>query len=244
MPKCVTVLSREEVTDDMLVKAASLFSDNYGVWSKAAKRDRAYGKPSGRVRMTSARLRNQCLPEDSDSAYVQVTIDGVMAGHAFVCRWKYQGRNVLWVTQLVVQSEFRERGIATSLLANCLDKNDDVFGIMSSHPAACKALGKAFGSTPIAEISMDFAEKHAAGVLGGSPVQYIRDAELCGSLFDPNDSTGLIMGVNSKFYVDHHEALEALESLRKGGWPWPLGELPEGHEFMFLFERPQRRRSF
>lgn len=74
-----------------------------------------------------------------------VTIDGVLAGNAFACRWEYSGRQVCWVTQLVVHSDYRERRLATTLLSHLIDNDDDVFGIMSSHPAACKALAKAVG---------------------------------------------------------------------------------------------------
>ncbi len=95
--------------------------------------------------MNASRLREQSLPEGSDSIYTRAIIDGVLVGHTFACRWKYQDRNVLWITQLVVRSYFRQRRIATSLLLNCVGENDDVFGIMSSHPAACKALAKALG---------------------------------------------------------------------------------------------------
>jgi hypothetical protein len=62
-----------------------------------------------------------------------------------ISRWTYNGRIVCWVTQLVVHYDFRERGIAASLL-NIIRRNDDeVYGLMSSHPAACLAAVKAFG---------------------------------------------------------------------------------------------------
>ncbi len=139
---------------------------------------------------------------------------------------------------------------------NCLDGDEDVFGIMSSHPAACKALAKAFGGAcaylmvsrttdeldvPFTEIPLDFAKNHASGVLNSSPIAYIRDAEPCGSIFDPDDATGMVMGANSHFFVDHAEPLDALYSLQADG-DWPLGNLPDGREFMFLFERSKRRR--
>lgn len=95
--------------------------------------------------MSTDRLRAQCLPEGSRSTYVMATIDGVLAGNLFACRWEYAGRQICWVTQLVVHSDYRERRLATSLLSNLIDNDDDVFGIMSSHPAACKALAKAVG---------------------------------------------------------------------------------------------------
>lgn len=157
MAKLVSAFKGEEVTAAMLKDAAKLFSENYGIWGEGG-----FGKPGksfpfgdvsaqlninigSRVRMTADRLRAQCLPEGSRSTYVMVTIDGVLAGNAFACRWEYSGRQVCWVTQLVVHSDYRERRLATSLLSTLIDPDDDVFGIMSSHPAACKALAKAVG---------------------------------------------------------------------------------------------------
>lgn len=51
----------------------------------------------------------------------------------------------------------------------------------------------------------------------------------------------MVIGANSHFFVDHSEPLRVLRSLQDG--EWPLGDLPEGHEFMLLFERPGRRHS-
>ena len=48
-----------------------------------------------------------------------------------------------WVTQLVVHKDYRERGPATGLLSQ-LRQDDDAYGVMSSHPAACLAAAKAF----------------------------------------------------------------------------------------------------
>ncbi|KAL7627323.1 hypothetical protein AAE478_001515 [Parahypoxylon ruwenzoriense] len=49
-------------------------------------------------------------------------------------------------------------------------------------------------------------------------------------------------GVDSNFFVDHTEPLEALAWLKEAG-EWPLGDLPDGHEFLALFDVPRRRRS-
>lgn len=95
--------------------------------------------------MNADRLRAQCLPEGARTTYVMATVDGVLAGNAFACRWEYAGYQVCWITQLVIHSEYRERRLATTLLSNLIDSNDDAFGIISSHPAACKALAKAVG---------------------------------------------------------------------------------------------------
>jgi hypothetical protein len=165
---------------------------------------------------------------------------------------------VCWITQLVVHRDYRERRLATTLLLALLDSGDDIFGIMSSHPAACKALARAFGSEFLIslvgskpaltrpdfvfpQVPLDFARQHAAGVLTGSPVSYIKNARLCGNIFNSGDVSGLKCGVDSNFFVDHDEPLDALARLKELGG-WPLGDLPDGHEFLLVFDVAQRRR--
>jgi hypothetical protein len=53
---------------------------------------------------------------------------------------------VCWVTQLVVHRNYREHGLATGLLNELRQDDDDIYGVVSSHPAACLAAVKAFGS--------------------------------------------------------------------------------------------------
>lgn len=76
-------------------------------------------------------------------------MDGRLAGNAFACRWTYENKTVCWVTQLVVHSDFRRCKLAYFLL-NLLRQDDvAIYGIMSSHPAACLAAARAFGSKGI-----------------------------------------------------------------------------------------------
>lgn len=149
-----------ELTDDMLRQAAQLFNENYGTWGKDPSR--AGPKPGkarsrglilvtnervgSRVRLSPGRLRAQYLPTDAACSYVRVTAEDRLAGNAFACRWSCKGKTICWVTQLVVHSDFRERGLAVGLLNQLRQDGDDVYGLMSSHPAACLAAAKAFGS--------------------------------------------------------------------------------------------------
>ena len=99
-----------------------------------------------RVRLSKDRLREQYLPDGAVCSYARVTVEGRPAGNVFACRWTYNGKTVCWITQLVVHRDFRERGIAVSLLNQIRQDDDEIFGLMSSHPAACLAAAKAFGS--------------------------------------------------------------------------------------------------
>lgn len=93
-------------------------------------------------------------------------------------------------------------------------------------------------------------QAHARNIIAASPIAYVRDAKLCGTLFDPSGATaetdtntdGLVSGVDTEFFVDHKEALSALAWLRKHEL-WSLGDLPDGHEFLLVFESTRYRRS-
>ena len=211
------------------------------------------------MRMSKDRLRSQCLPDDATCFYVRVTVDGQLAGNAFACRWTVNDKNVCWVTQLVVDRNYRERGLATCLL-NLLRQNDiDMYGIMSSHPAACIAAAKAFGGKystlkvyitestlkvieSIGPIQLGPIRDYAEEILKASPINYVKDAKLCGKLFNPGDTSGLVSSVDSGFFVDHDEPLEVLALVRKE-MDWPLGELLDGYEFLLIIEARRRARS-
>ena len=78
--------------------------------------------------------------------------------------------------------------------------------------------------------------------MNASPVEYVRRAAPRGTVFDEEDSSGLVSGVDSGFHVDHTEPLEVLEAVRQEYWP--LGDLPDGYEFLLLLHpRPSRSRS-
>lgn len=79
--------------------------------------------------------------------------------------------------------------------------------------------------------------------MSSSPIPYVKDAKPCGSLFGPSDASGLVSGVDTQFFVDHTEPLEALDEVRKQ-WDWPLGALPDGQEYLLILPgKPRRSRS-
>ncbi|KAJ6013285.1 Acyl-CoA N-acyltransferase, partial [Penicillium herquei] len=227
----IKVFRGSEVTTSQLDEAAALFRDNYGIWGKQTKR------AGQRVSLSPNRLREQYLSAASSTVYARVEIDGVLAGHAFACRWSHKGLTVCWITQLVVDKKFRNIGLATSLLNALRQKTDNVYGIMSSHPAACLAAAKVFGGA-IERLPLKYIATNASSILKSSPIQYIRDAKVHGTLF--GDESAMISGVDSGFFVDHDEPNAALEEV-KTDLQWPLGDLAEGHEFLLLIQ--QRRRS-
>ena len=207
-----------------------------------------------RVRLSKERLRADYLIDGTSCSYVRVTVNGQLAGNAFACRWISNYKRVCWVTQLVVHRNYRERGLAVGLLNEIRQDGDDVYGLMSSHPAACLAVAKAFGSQSnitktahsvltsvgsINTIRIDFIKEWAESIMKASPINYVRDAKLKGRLFAPDDTSGLVSSVDSGFFVDHEEPLEALAWVRES-LNWPLGELLDGYEFLVLLEARRR----
>ncbi|KAL3425113.1 hypothetical protein PVAG01_04394 [Phlyctema vagabunda] len=229
------------VTDSMLQDAASLFSENYGVWGEqAAETVGKFAKLGSRVRLSKELLRANYLPDNAKCTYVKVTVNNHLAGNVFSCIWTVDTKRICWVTQLVVDGDYRERGLASALLSQLKEEDIDAYGVMSSHPAACLAAAKAFGHS-ISTLQFDFMKRNAQVIMEASPIKYVKDANICGSLFTNEESNGLVSSVNTRFFVDHGEPLEALARVQEE-LDWPLGKLLDGHEFLLIIEA--RRRFF
>ena len=104
--------------------------------------------------------------------------------------------------------------------------------VRADHPINVQLNVHARTGTSVQHIDLQFIKSHAALVLRASPVDYIKSAQLRGTLFEQNpaDSTA-ISSAFTAFYVDHKEPSDVLEGY-KG--LWPLGALLDGHEFLVL----------
>lgn len=184
--------------------------------------------------MSAKRLREQILPSRADSVYIRIMAAGQLVANVFGTRWiDEDNRQMLWITQLCVSKQHRNQGIAKSLLEN-LGQNEEAVGILSSHPFAISAVLRVF-DRGLDDVDLEITKKHAAAVMKSCPVGYVQSAELRGTLFGPSDNDdGALSCADTKFWVDHGEPLEALETIRSKGIVWPLGELPDGHEFVIL----------
>jgi len=82
---------------------------------------------------------------------------------------------------------------------------------------------------------------HADKVIESAPIAYLRSAKLCGKLFDEHTPFDQVSLANTGFFVDHAEPLAALQQWHEGcdnNIAWPLGELPDGHEYLILVPFP------
>ncbi|EDN07420.1 predicted protein [Histoplasma mississippiense (nom. inval.)] len=140
-------------------------------------------RPSHRLHawLSARRLREQYLPDPATTSYVRMAVDGNLAGNAFACRWKHGEKNICWVTQLVVDRRF-PRSTWVLILVGGIEK-----------------------------APLGLVEANAKAVLEALPIPYIKNARLCGSLFNLEDLTGLVCEVDTGFFVDHKEPLEVVE---------------------------------
>ena len=83
-------------------------------------------------------------------------------------------------------------------------------------------------------VDMDFICDNAAKILATSDVIYLKSVQLCGLIFEADCNTGAVLSVVTEFYVNHDEALKALDKFKVCG-PWCLGDLPDGHEYLVIF---------
>ncbi|KAJ7252130.1 hypothetical protein B0H12DRAFT_1234007 [Mycena haematopus] len=224
---------RPLVTEDQLKACAGLFSSHYGVWSSFVSPPL---KPRAHVKMSAAKLRDQCFSDPEHSMLALCTADNAIVGHAFATVWQYNGSGICWITQLVVSRDYRERGIATGLLQLFPgpDFNCGTFGLVSSHPAACLALFKR-AHAKSRKLDLDFIKAHAQKIMDTTNISYLKGVQLRGSLLQEAEAGGAMSCAFTDFYVDHEEPLRAMNRWEeKQDMAWPLGVLPEGHEFFCI----------
>ena len=92
----------------------------------------------------------------------------------------------------------------------------------------------------IADTDLQFVAANARAVLKSTPVAYLRGAELHGTLFGTQQAAGegVVTSVNTNYWIDHTEPLAVIKAFAQSARGWPLGNLPEGHEFLVIVPRP------
>lgn len=227
------------------------------------------------IKMSVKLLRKQCVFDPENCYLARVYAGHDLCGYAFAgiyvisfirlqtlieytnpfpVSWtcKDQG-DVCWVTQLVTNTKYRCLGVATRNLLQLRSSKFTMYGLVSSHIAACITLAKCCGSEqlffvcllfgptnhfrtialPIDKLDLDFIKQNAKNIIETTPIQYLKTSVLHGSLFsDVND--GSISSVNTNFFVDHEKVLGYLRKYEELGRYWPLGELMEGHEYFIV----------
>ena len=221
-----------EMADDTLRECSALFSEHYGVYDQACPPESGKS-PGARVRMSATRMRQLLDPEGAWAALAY--LGGKLVGYAFVVRDSVPGAGTIsWVTQLVVHTDYQNRGIASRLLHAAWGLSDQFgWGLVTANPYAVRALENATRrrcEPPVigqnVKVLGDFADRF---------VNYMRGAAVA---VDVDRSV-----VDTRFFVSHAELGDRMSKVSSTDKPWKLGPLGPGQEWLaFVFrEQPPGR---
>lgn len=244
---------RNALTDDTLADSARFFSAHYGTYSARG------ASPDQPIIITPAQLRQDLWPSAvpasswQDQCLIQAYLgdeddpDTELIGQIFVTKWKWTGRQVLWVTHLCVHKAHRRRGVATGLVAQIREEAPVLYdegerwlvGVTAPNPATLLAvangLGKRVGNRPASlkdALTDNEVLDKVGDILQVGPLDHLKrgkvgNGEAAGSYGGPKIlDTGLFM--------QNEESHELVEKLRSSGLS--LTDLPEGHEYVLVFE--------
>ncbi|KAL6761127.1 hypothetical protein V8C86DRAFT_2543878 [Haematococcus lacustris] len=207
------------VSDAELKHHAQLFSSHYGKWG-----ENPHGLQKGaRVRLTASRLRSDHLFDEQRCSLIRATIsEGEtvhVVGHACVYCYEVPGKGkVSWITQLVVHSDYRHRGVAKKLCRMAWPVEQFyAVGLVTSHPYAVRALERATQRTCNRATIMPVARE----LLSQCNIPYVLDKALC---FEEGRCL-----IDTQFFVDHTDVNNILATTLDT--EWELGGLEDGKEF-------------
>jgi GNAT superfamily N-acetyltransferase len=254
-PLKIELFKNDTITEKHIEAASQLFTEHYGVWGPLAieKLGRNSTGHGTRVRMPPKKVHKQLLPSGKNitNIYIRLLSSGQLIGNLFATHWDdySEPSPYLWITQLCVHSDHRNQGIAKQLLSRLRPyqswwregSNRGIpVGILSPSPFAIAAVLRVFGREGLAgfDASKDFqtTKEDARKIMDSCPVSYVKGSRLKGELFNLPKKHGAISCAKTGFWVDHKETLNALKILKRRGVLWPLGELPEGSEFLVVLK--------
>ena len=192
------------IDDDILKERSVLFSSHYGNWNSNKKQ----------IRLSPSRLKSDYLFDDTCRlSYAEDPISKKIIGQIFYTMiFTPLIGNVIWINQMVVHSQYRNLGIARTLMSNVLIHKHQAVGMASSNPYAIKTMESATGMLCKAEITNSYIGE----VIKHSNIKYLKEAEI--------DRNGMI---NTHFDIDHTRINEIIKEL---GWV----ELPDEYEYIGL----------
>ena len=211
--------ARSLLNDHRIHQCAELFSAHYGIWSEKGH------SPGQRVKLSMQKLKDNFLFDDNTYIVMAINIENdQVIGHAIGRRFPYSDFNgfISWITQLVVHSDYRNKGIGTHLCQLAWDPNNNIAcGLVSSNPYAVAALKKATNCN----IDIPKILHHGSELIRRSEIPYLMNA-VVSSPFEEKRCV-----INTQFYVSHEEINKIIENPNG----WSLGELREGEEFFVVF---------
>ncbi|MEZ4394123.1 MAG: bifunctional N-acetyltransferase/class I SAM-dependent methyltransferase [Polyangiales bacterium] len=212
--------SADDLDDALLSECAALFSSHYGVWGARGPR------PGQAIALSPSKIR-AFVP--SPGWAVLARRGGELVGYALGIRKEIDDFGTIdWVTQLVVHTEHRHRGVATQLLFTFWGFSDHAaWGLVTTNPYAVRALERiTHRRCDLVVIRERLAEIRAAG----AGIAYAADRRI-----DVDASRSVI---DTAFFISHDKLPDKLRAARASAL-WKLGEIQEGEEWLAFTFRSQ-----
>ena len=87
----------------------------------------------------------------------------------------------------------------------------------------------------VGSVDTKFIQDNTRKILAATPIPRLKKRPLHGSLFEDDCVTNAVSLINTQFYVNQSQALEALDNYKKEK-QWCLGDLFEGHEYVLVLK--------
>lgn len=210
-----SVKNTVDLSEKEIEECSELFSLFYGKYNAQSKT-----RPGEQVKMGPKYYKQHyCKP---DFFIAMAREQQKLVGQAFYIRKKYEGYGIItWVLQLVVDKNYRKRGIASTLLRSIWGFSDDyAWGLATANPCTVKTLE----SATFRKCRPVVIRKNLRAIkLIGNDTTFVAS--------DAYDVTNCTSQVNTGFFIDNTE-FNVEDSCEKY-----LGKLKPGYEWLaFTFQ--------
>ena len=207
-----------DLTEADIKACSDLFSTSYGMYDMNSPI-----RPGEQIRMGVKHYREKYC---KDGFFLVRAMDGdKQVGHAWYIRRRYDPYGTMtWVLQLVVDRQYRRRGIASTLLHSIWGFSDDfAWGLASANPCTVKTLE----SATFRKCNTRFISKNIDAIrMIGKDTTFVRDdAYLVGNK---------VSQVDTAFFADNSDYSKDMECEEY------LGELQPGYEWLAFTFREQK----
>ena len=208
-----------KLTDKEFDECAQLFSNSYGKYNEASPI-----RPGQQVKMGKDFFVKRFK---KDNVYIATArYRSKLIGQAVYIRKRYEDVGTMtWIMQLVVEADYRENGVGSTLLHSIWGfSNDFAWGLATANPCTVKALESAtFRKCNPVDIknNLKYIKQLA------DDISFVKE--------DGFEVTGEQSIVNTEFFIDNSEYARPEIAFDN----WRLGELKPGYEWLAFTFRNQ-----
>ena len=211
----------KKLTEGEITKSSQLFSNHYGFYSEFSPL-----RPGERIRLGKAHYRKL---KNFNHCYVAFAkYQGKIIGQAYYIKKSLSNGIGVWVTQLVVHSDYRKIGIAKTLLHSIWGFSDyTAWGLATANPLTIKALE----SVTFRKVNLKSLKENQQTVIElAQEVEFIDPSQ-----FSFQEKTLLAF---THFFPDYQQLKEQIDD--NLGTIFNLNELKAGYEWIAFTFKTQK----